>query len=154
MDLAHGQKRHCMLGACRHYKYDQGSHLETFPACDSIWSQNPWDKAVFPQTSTSLLFLDTLFCSSSSGWLCKMDWSQLTWDCAAGAAFFTRATDKAAHISILLLYTCTVAIMEPSMFCCLVLIGVLQLTEEFSELPFFTVGYFSRPLDVYSVCWV
>lgn len=30
-----------------------------------------------------------------------MDWSQLNWDCAAGAAFFTRATDKAAHISIL-----------------------------------------------------
>lgn len=103
MDLAHGQERHSVLGACRHHEYNQRSQPKTFPACDSIRSQATETKLFgrcwFVSSNTHLPFsLDTHFFSSSSGWVCKMNWSELSWDCTAGAASCTRATDKAAHI--------------------------------------------------------
>lgn len=135
MELAPGQERHCILGACRHHKYNQRSHLKLSQLATLSGLRTPekklFNRCFFVSSNIHLPLFFTPFYSSSSGWSCRMNWSELSWDCAAGAASCTRATDKAAHILMLLLYTCTVAIMEPCMFCCLVLIGVQPLTEEF-----------------------
>lgn len=146
-----------MLGVCRHHKHDQGSHLKTFPACDSFWSHNPWDKAILPQTFTSLLFSDTLFVArpqaahvkwtgpSSTGTVLPMQ------PLIQGPQIRQLWWLNVAHISMLLLHRRTAAIMETYVM----LLGTNRnttVTDEFFWASLFHRGpTFLDPWSVYSV---